>query len=170
MDIVFEEMREEHLEEVRAIYGYYVLNTTVTFQIREPTLRDMRELVFFEDVKYRAYAIKDSGALCGYVILSRFGKREAYGETAEVAVYLKPGHTGKGIGLAALRFIEDFAAARGMHVLIASICGENSQSIKLFEKAGYFKCAHLKEVGIKFGRRLDVVYYQKILPLEAAPH
>ncbi len=163
MDIIFEEMKEEHLEDVRAIYAYYVQNTTATFQIREPTRADMRELVFFENGKYRAYAIKDSGLLCGYVILSRFGKREAYDETAEVALYLKPDYTGRGVGPMALSFIEAYASAEGIHVLKAAICGENSQSIRLFEKGGYFRCAELKEVGTKFGRRLDLVYYQKIL-------
>jgi L-amino acid N-acyltransferase YncA len=50
-----------------------------------------------------------------------------------------------------------------MHVLMATICGENDKSIRLFEKNGYFKCAHYKEVEEKFGELLDVVAYQKIL-------
>jgi phosphinothricin acetyltransferase len=53
--------------------------------------------------------------------------------------------------------------AQNVHVLIASICGENTGSIRLFESLRLDKCAHFREVGEKFGRRLDVVYYQKIL-------
>jgi L-amino acid N-acyltransferase YncA len=41
------------------------------------------------------------------------------------------------------------------------ISGENNASIGLFSRMGYNKCAHLKEVGLKFGRKLDIVYYQK---------
>ena len=46
---------------------------------------------------------------------------------------------------------------------MASIFGENVASIRLFEKLGYKKYAHYREVGEKFGRFLDIVDYQKIL-------
>jgi len=48
-------------------------------------------------------------------------------------------------------------------VLIAGICAENQASISLFEKFGYKKCGLFKEVGYKFDRYLDTIYYQKRL-------
>ena len=45
--------------------------------------------------------------------------------------------------------------------LLAVITESNAHSIKLFEKAGYLKCAHFKKVGQKMGQILDVVIYQK---------
>jgi phosphinothricin acetyltransferase len=78
-------------------------------------------------------------------------------------LYLRPEFSGKGIGSDVLVFLEKFAIGNGIRVLIASISGENSASIKLFTRAGYEKCAHYREVGEKFGRILDVVDYQKIL-------
>ena len=63
----------------------------------------------------------------------------------------------------AIRYIEEFAKKQKLHVLVATICGENEASIHLFAKNGYVKCAHYKEVGQKFGQLLDVVAYQKIL-------
>ena len=41
------------------------------------------------------------------------------------------------------------------------ITAENEASIKLFEKENYFKVGHLKNIGVKFGKELDVVSYQK---------
>jgi phosphinothricin acetyltransferase len=78
-------------------------------------------------------------------------------------VYLSHENIGKGIGNAALRYIEEFAKGRGFHTLIATICGDNDKSIKVFVRNGYEKCAHFKQVGRKFGQWLDVVAYQKIL-------
>ncbi|HNX29676.1 MAG TPA: N-acetyltransferase family protein [Syntrophomonadaceae bacterium] len=163
MNIIFEEMQEKHLGEVLSIYTYYVLNTTATFHDHELSESEMREIVFFENPKYRTYVIKSSGNICGYVILSQYKKREAYDRTAEVSVYLKPDSIGQGIGSQALKFIEDTAVSQKMHVLIATICGENSKSMHLFERNGYNKCAHYKEVGEKFGQLLDIVTYQKII-------
>jgi phosphinothricin acetyltransferase len=46
-------------------------------------------------------------------------------------------------------------------VLIGTLCGENYASIRLLEYMGYTKAAHLRNVGEKFGKILDVVMYQK---------
>ncbi|MGE5405285.1 MAG: N-acetyltransferase family protein [Candidatus Saccharibacteria bacterium] len=163
MDINFKEAKFEHLPKLLEIYTYYVLNTTATFHINPPTLSDMQELMFFEEPRYQTFIILISEVICGYVILSQFKKREAYDGTAEVTVYLSQDYIGKGIGGAAIRFIEKAASMSGIHTLIATICGDNNKSIKAFEVNGFTKCAHYKQVGEKFGQLLDVVAYQKII-------
>lgn len=49
----------------------------------------------------------------------------------------------------------------GFYIIITSITGENTASIRLFEKCGYTKCAHIEQVALKFGRLLDLVIYRK---------
>lgn len=162
----FEVMNEAHLPQVLEIYNYYILNSTATFHYHPLTLSEMREILFFEDPKYTSYVILDGEELCGYCILCPFKKREAYNISAEITVYLKPEAAGKGFGSRAVQHIEAVAQSRGIHSLVAVICSENSVSIKLFERNGYRQCAHYREIGRKFGRLLDVVSYQKILPGE----
>ncbi len=162
-NIRFEEIGEEHLQEVLDIYNYYVLNTTATFHDHALSPEEMKQLVYFDSPVYRTYVIYDKQDIAGYVILTRYKVREAYRRTAEVTIYLKPDETGKGIGRAALGYIESYAKTVGIHALIASICGQNSKSIHLFIRCGYFECAHYKEVGMKFGQILDTVAYEKIL-------
>ncbi len=162
-NLFIEELKEEHLQQVLDIYTYYVLNSTATFHKHVPALEEMKEIVFFNNDRHKSYVVKVDGALCGYAILAKYGKREAYDNTAEVTVYLKHDCVGKGIGSQAVSFLEKAAKEKGFHALIAIICGENVQSIALFERCGYFKCAHYKEVGMKFGRLLDVVCYEKII-------
>ena len=163
MCIVFEEVKEEHLQVLREIYTYYVLNTTATFHAHELTIDEMKKLVIFENEKYRTILIKQDEILYGYVILTQYKPREAYDSTAEVTVYLKPEYIGKGIGSTALQYIEAFANERGIHALMATICGENRKSINLFERNGYERCAHFKEIGKKFGQLLDIVQYEKLI-------
>lgn len=163
-EISFEEMKEEYLGAVLDIYNYYIMNTTVTFHLQPLNKDEMREIVFFEDKKYKAYMIKSDGMLCGYAVLGKHAERPAYDITAEVAVYLRHDFTGKGTGRLAVQYIEDIARQnKGIHSLIATICSENKESIRLFEKSGYVQCAQFREIGRKFGRYLDVVSYQKIL-------
>ncbi len=162
-NIQFEALRPQHLQSVLDIYMYYVLNTTATFHARTLSEKDMQEMVLFGSSIYKTFVILSEGELCGYVILGPYKKREAYNGTAEVTIFLRYDKTGCGIGSQAIEFIEDYARSKGIHVLIATICGENTASIRLFEKQGFEKCAHYKEVGQKFGKLLDVVAYQKIL-------
>ncbi|MBP2649435.1 MAG: hypothetical protein H6Q74_260 [Firmicutes bacterium] len=159
----FYEMEEKYLDEVLQIYMHYVLNTTATFHSRQLTKAEMRKIVFFSNKKYRTFVICEKNKVCGYVLLTQHKKREAYDATAEVTIYLKHDFIGKGIGSMAIQHIEDYAKKDNFHVLVATICGQNENSIRLFEKNGYVKCAHYKEVGQKFGQMLDVVAYQKVI-------
>ncbi|NLG88414.1 MAG: N-acetyltransferase [Clostridiaceae bacterium] len=162
MDITFEKVNTSHLEHIAEIYSYYVLNTTYTFHCHVLNTDEIKNLVIFTNQRNCAFLIRLDGNVAGYVILGKHSEREAFNDTGEVAIYLKPEFCGKGIGGHALRFIEDYARKMGFHVLIATICTENSKSIRLFERNGYVKCGHYREVGKKFGRLLDLAAYQKI--------
>lgn len=159
----FEKITEDHIDAIREIYMYYIKNSTATFHKKEITRQEMADLVLFENTKYESYIIKLKEDICGYVILTQYKVREAFDQTAEVTIYLKKGYEGKGIGKRALTFIEERARIKELHTLIALICSENEGSIALFEKCGYVKCAHYREVGNKFNRWLDLLSYQKIL-------
>ena len=162
-NVIFEEVKEKHTQELLDIYTYYVLNTTATFHDHAITMDEMKELIFFENPVYKTFIIRIDEVICGYVILTQHKKREAYNKTAEVTIYLRDGYAGKGIGTKAVEYIEKYAKTVNMHALVATICGQNKNSINLFKHCGYFKCAHFKEVGRKFGQVLDVVAYEKIL-------
>lgn len=156
-------MGDSRLQEAVSVYNYYIRNTTATFHINEITPEDMRDILYSGDPRFPAYAIMEGDKFCGYCLLARFKKREAYDGTAEITIYLKPGCQGRGIGSRAAADLEEIARGIGFHTLLAVISGENNASIGLFSRMGYNKCAHLKEVGLKFGRKLDIVYYQKLL-------
>jgi phosphinothricin acetyltransferase len=160
---VFRDVAEADVPALLDIYNHYVRNSTATFHIAELTADEFRPLLFPLYPRFSTWSIVAEGTLAGYVILARYKTREAYDGTAEVTVYLHPEQVGKGLGRAAVAFAEDRARERQFHVLEAVICGENTASIALFERLGYAKSAHHREVGRKFGRWLDVVCYEKLL-------
>ena len=145
------------------VYNYYVRTSTATFHTEEIDETTFRGLLFPGYPRYDSWAVVVEGKAVGYVILARYKPREAYDGTAEVTIYLDPAFSAKGLGSAALTFVEARAREREFHNLLAIICGENTASIRLFEKHGYKQCAHYHEVGRKFGRWLDVVSYEKLL-------
>ena len=73
--------------------------------------------------------------------------------------------SGAGVGTALLAALSDAARAAGFHEMIAVI-GDgagNAASIGLHRAAGFRDAGRLTNVGLKFGRQLDVAYMQKSL-------
>ncbi len=163
-NITIRKIERTDIESVRQIYNYYILHTTATFHIQELTPAEMQELVIFPSSRHQTFVILAEGNdLCGYVYIGPHKKRSAYDSTAEVTLYLKPGYEKKGIGSLALCHIEKYARAQGLHVLVSTICSQNEASLRLFERNGFERCAHYKEVGRKFDQWLDIIACQKIL-------
>lgn len=151
----------ESLHEVKAIYDWYIKNATATFHTEPITLEQLQEFIFIDHPLYKSFLIHADGELAGYCFLTYHKKRPAYDRTAEISIYLKPELAGKGIGKAGLKYVEAVAKEVGLKNLVGVITGDNLSSMALFEKAGFIKCAHFKNVGEKFGKVLDVVAYQK---------
>jgi len=167
MSITYRKVEAKDIPVLQEIYNYYVRTSTATFHYEPRTAEEMSEMLLQCDPVYlsESWIIHWNDEVAGYVYFAPYKKREAYKCSSEVTLYLKKDMTGKGIGTDALLKMENRAKESGVHTLMAVICGENADSIRLFEKCGYEKCAHLKDVGNKFNRFLDVVMYQKILTI-----
>jgi phosphinothricin acetyltransferase len=159
--ISFQPVTEDLLRTLADIMNYYIEHTTVSFHTEKLSEVDMRKKVVFNHPAFKAFAIRQGDEVIGYCAVSPWKKQQAYRHTGEVNIYLVPTHTCKGIGSKAIGYLVDYAKKQDIRNLIAGLCSENVASQKLFEKAGFEKCAHFRNVGKKFGRLLDTVYFQK---------
>ena len=153
--------QKEQLRELTAIYNFYVKNTTATFNLHELSINQFEKDFFCGGSLSGTYTITKREKIIGFCCISRFNPKEAYDRSAYVSIYLKEDSTGKGYGARILAFLEKTAHEKGIKSLIALICKENFMSASLFSKKGYMLAGELKEAGEKFGRLLDVIYYQK---------
>lgn len=163
MDVRFDNLKNEDLPAVKEIYDWYIANSTATFHTEPIRIDQLKEFIYLDHPTYKSYMIYVDNEVAGYCFLTNYKKRQAYDRTAEVTIYLKNGVFRKGIGKAALNHLENMAREMGLKNLIGVISGDNVSSIALFEKSGYIKCAHYKNVGEKFNKILDVVSFQKEL-------
>ncbi|MBB3109998.1 phosphinothricin acetyltransferase [Paenibacillus phyllosphaerae] len=154
---------EQYLEQVTRTYNHYVAHTTVSYDLELYTTEQMRQLIEPASELYRSYVIMDDGEYAGYVLITQHKKKAAFKVTGEVTIYLEPTSTGRGIGKAAIPFIEQIAKEQGMHSLVASICSSNEGSLRIFANHGYEQVAHYKEVAYKFDRWLDLICLQKFI-------
>lgn len=100
----------------------------------------------------------------GYGTYAQFRPKYGYRFTVEHSVYVDEFHRGEGIGQLLLTALIQRASQDGLHRMVAGIDADNSGSIRFHEKNGFEHVGHLKEVGFKFGRFLDLVFLQLNLP------
>lgn len=111
----------------------------------------------------------DAGILLGFASYGTFRAWPAYKYTVEHSVYVRREQRRAGIGLALLRELIAAAQASEMHVMIGGIDVENAASIALHERLGFVHCGTIRQAGFKFGRWLDLAFYQLTLPTPRAP-
>lgn len=152
--------RVEDLGAIHDIYNYYVEHSTCTFQTEPETAEDRAAWFSEHDAAHPVIVAEVAGEVVGWGSLSRFHSRCAYRFTVEVSVYVRHDKVAEGTGRALLEELIRLARAAGHHSIVGVVCTENTASLALGEKLGFVKVGHLREVGYKFGRWLDVAYLQ----------
>lgn len=154
---------EGDLEAIIRIYNYAIINTTATFDTRPKTVKSQEKWFCKHSGKYPIIVAENKGGVIGWASLSQWSDRCAYGSTAEISVYIDKNEQGLGIGNRLMARIVELARDNKLHVIIASIAGENEISIHLHKKYGFTYIGSLREVGFKFNRYIDVHLMQLIL-------
>lgn len=152
---------------IAAIYNHYIINTSISFEEQAVTEAEMAQRIADVQRAGLPWLVAEAdGALAGYAYASKWRVRHAYRFSVESSVYLRQGLAGKGWGSALYARLLARLAEGGYHLVIGGIALPNEASIALHEKMGFAKVAHFREVGYKFGRWLDVGYWEKPLGQE----
>jgi phosphinothricin acetyltransferase len=155
----------DDLPAVAAIYTHYVLRTTITFntEVRTPRQWIDRYEAQVVDGPYDLLVAERDGIVTGYVETQPFRPKPAYGRSVELSIYVAPDGQGGGAGGALygelFRRLED----REFHRAYSIIALPNDSSVRFHERWGFVHRGTLTEAGHKFGRYLDVAFYERAL-------
>jgi phosphinothricin acetyltransferase len=149
---------------IAAIYNLYVRETIVTFEEDAVTIEEMAERIA-EVAAHRLpwLVYEEMGELLGYAYASKWKGRCAYRFSVESTVYLAPEAQGRGIGTQLYAALFAQLKERGIHAVIGGIALPNPASVALHEKLGMRPIGQFREVGYKFGKWIDVGYWQATL-------
>ncbi|MBP1882021.1 GNAT family N-acetyltransferase [Sinorhizobium mexicanum] len=156
---------DSDLEAIRDIYNDAVANTTAIWNetlvdvANRATWLKARKSVGFPVI----VATSDAGEVIGYASFGDWRAFDGYRHTVEHSVYVRSDRRGGGIGRALMVALIERAEALGKHVMVAGIESSNLASIRLHEQLGFEQTGHIKEVGTKFGRWLDLTFMQLTL-------
>ena len=146
------------------IYNYYVTDTLVTFEEEPISASEIaRRIHQVQSAGLPWLVAEENGVILGYAYATPWKPRSAYRFSVEGSMYVDFAHLGCGTG--SLLFAELLSALRdrNVHALIAGVSLPNEASVALQEKFGLSKVAHFSQVGFKFGKWIDVGYWQRLL-------
>lgn len=163
--------REAHASAILAIFNEAILNSTALYDYVPWTEQQIHA---WFDAKHAGRfpvlgALGDAGELLGFASYGTFRARPAYKYTVEHSVYVDAGHRRGGVGRALLERLIAVARSKQHHVLVGAIDQANRPSIALHERLGFKHAGTIAQAGFKFGRWLDLAFYQLILDTPVRP-
>ena len=149
---------------IAAIYNHAVEHTTATFDT-EPQSVEAREAWLDEHARpqHPVLVAETRGRVVGWSSLSSYSTRCAYVATTEISTYVDEAFQGRRLGPRLTEAVLAAGKAGGVHAVLSRICTENERSIRMAKSAGFLEVGVLREVGVKFGRTLDVLMLEKLL-------
>jgi phosphinothricin acetyltransferase len=146
------------------IYNDAVANTTAIWNEQLSSLE--QRLAWLAERQQSGYPVliaAEGPGVLGYASFGPFRPWDGYRHTVEHSVYVDGGARQRGVGHALVEELIRRAQTMKKHVMIAGIEATNEPSLRLHARLGFEKTAHLRAVGRKFDRWLDLVLMQLTL-------
>jgi L-amino acid N-acyltransferase len=160
-----EDATDDDLAAVVAIYNQVLLTSTAIYRDEPATIEERQ--AWNETRKKNGYPLlvarTDTASVAGFATFGDFRAWPGYRFTVEHSVHVAEDCRGEGLGTALMRVLIERGTALGKHMMVAGIDADNTGSIRLHERLGFEITGHLKEVGWKFNRWLDLVFMQRRL-------
>lgn len=162
---------EQHGAKILEIFNDAIVNSTALYEYEPRSLAKVES--WFAAKHAGAYpvigAVSGAGELVGFASYGVFRAWPAYKYTVEHSVYVDGGARAQGVGTALMRRLIERARAQDYHVLVGGIDLANTASIRMHEKLGFTFAGTVRQAGYKFGRWLDLAFYQLVLETPAEP-
>jgi phosphinothricin acetyltransferase len=150
---------------VAAIYAHHVQTGYGSFEEVPPSTEEMARR--FDNLRARGLPwrlAEVDDRIAGYCYASPYHARSAYRFTVQDSIYVDERFLNRGIGTALLTSLIETCTALGYRQMMAGVGDSaNEGSLRLHTRLGFRTVGHATEVGLKFGRWLDLVLLQRRL-------
>lgn len=161
-ELIIREATPADAAAICGIYNPYIEYTTISFEEQPVSVADMAERIAGTQAQGLPWLVAETedGELFGYAYASRWRARPAYRHAVESSVYLRQATVGQGLGKLLYRELLQRLTALGLRTVIGGVAQPNPASDALHRALGFKQVALFEQVGRKFGRWLDVAYWQ----------
>jgi L-amino acid N-acyltransferase len=162
---------EAHSQAILAILNEAIVSSTALYDYHPRPIESMAG--WFAAKRAGSFpvigAVDDADTLLGFASYGTFRAWPAYKYTVEHSVYVHHAHRGLGIGERLLTALIARARTQDVHVMVGGIDIDNAGSIALHRKLGFEHAGTIRQAGFKFGRWLDLGFYQRTFETPLQP-
>jgi phosphinothricin acetyltransferase len=162
---------DEHAQAILDIFNHEIINTTALYDYNPRTMANME--TWFSNKTAGKFPVigilNETNQLAGFASYGTFRAWPAYKYSVEHSVYIHKDFRGKGLASTLIQELVKHAKQQQLHTLIGAIDKDNNASVELHKKLGFQHAGTIKQAGFKFGRWLDVVFYQLIIETPENP-
>lgn len=153
---------ESDLPGLLAIYNDVIATSTAIYSHLPVTLEDRTQWWRTKVAHGHPVLVAvDASGVLGFSSFGDFRPWPGYRFTVEHTVHVRANCRGQGVGKELVKALFPRATALNKHVMIAGVDAANSGSIRFHEQLGFERVGHLREIGHKFDRWLDLVFLQR---------
>jgi L-amino acid N-acyltransferase YncA len=157
---------EADLQRITSIYNEVLVTSTAIFNEVPVTVED--RIDWWKKRAQQGYPVlvaASEGPVIGFATFGDFRPWPGYRFTVEGTIHVDCSARRQGVGAALLKTLIERAKLAGKHVMIAGVESTNLASLQFLEGFGFERAGHLREVGYKFDRFLDLTFLQYWLTL-----
>jgi len=162
---------ERHAGAILDIFNEAIVNSTALYDYKPRPPESM--VTWFATKRANGFPVigleDEAGTLLGFASYGTFRAWPAYKYTVEHSIYLHHTQRGRGLGKVLLEAIVAAAQEREVHVMVGGIDAANAASIALHTRMGFTHAGTIRQAGFKFGRWLDLAFYQLVLETPEQP-
>ncbi len=164
-DVAIRAARGDDADGMNAVYNPYIRSSPVTFETEEHDENWRRTWIegLAASPRHPVLVAAAGRQVCGFANAAAFDPRGAYETSVKVSVFVAPDFQGKGVGRALYARLVEALAIADAHRAYGLIVAPNPASVALHEAFGFRHVSTLSEVGRKFGRYWDVMWFEKRL-------
>lgn len=154
-------VRTEDAAALVEIYRPYVEVKTASLEYDTPTVEEFTRRIESISAEFPYIVCELDGEPVGYAYAHKFKERFGYRFCAELTVYVKEGCTGHRIGTRLYSALIELLGLMGYKNLYGVVTDPNPGSFALHKSFGFKETARVHKAGVKFGKWLDVVDFEK---------
>jgi len=162
---------DRHAQPILDIFNDAIQHSTALYEYQLRTMNTMYD--WFANKANNQHPVigaeDDNSNFLGFASYGTFRAWPAYKYSIEHSVYVSAQYRGQGVGNALMTELIDRATRRDYHVMIGGIDTDNKASVALHEKLGFVHAGTITQAGFKFGRWLDLAFYQLTLTTPSSP-
>lgn len=161
--MIIREAKRQDVSDITDMLNDAIATTTATFETTPRPLGEQQAWFEQHDEDTPILVATRDNQVIGWASLSPWSDHCASADTVEISIYVHKAHQGQGIGKHLAHAIIQHAKTRNHHSILARVTQGNTASLHLLQHLGFNPIGTMKEVGIKFGNRLDVHLLQCLL-------